>query len=94
VGCAHRLDSDPSKWQLLYIAKLRACVETADFSDAKKDTELKETKKECLIELIDILEDNEAPDTVINSKVLAEAFKTISANLFRTFTNKGKLSAL
>ena len=56
----------------------------------KKDTELKETKKECLIELIDILEDSDAPDTIINEKVLVEAFKTIQANLFRTFTNKCK----
>ena len=56
----------------------------------KKDQELKETKKECLIELIDILDDYDAPDTVINEKVVGEAFKTIQANLFRTFTNKCK----
>lgn len=70
-------DSDPGKWQLLYIAKLRACHEIADFSEVKKDTELKETKKECLIELIDILDDNDAPDTIINQKVLSEAFSMI-----------------
>jgi hypothetical protein len=73
------------------MAKLRACMEIADFTEAKKDTELKEAKKECLIELIDVLEENEAPDTVINEKVLIEAFRMIQANLFRTFTNKGKL---
>jgi hypothetical protein len=66
-------------------------MEIADFTEAKKDTELKEAKKECLIELIDVLEENEAPDTVINEKVLIEAFRMIQANLFRTFTNKGKL---
>jgi hypothetical protein len=66
-------------------------MEIADFTEAKKDTELKEAKKECLIELIDVLEENEAPDTVINEKVLVEAFRMIQANLFRTFTNKGKL---
>jgi hypothetical protein len=73
------------------MAKLRACMEIADFTEAKKDTELKEAKKECLIELIDVLEENEAPDTVINEKILIEAFRMIQANLFRTFTNKGKL---
>ena len=59
------------------MAKLRACMEIADFTEAKKDTELKEAKKECLIELIDVLEENEAPDTVINEKVLIEAFRMI-----------------
>ena len=52
--------------------------------------ELKENKKECLIEIIDLLDENEAPDYVINEKVLSEAIKMISANLFRTFANKGK----
>lgn len=84
------LDSDPSKWQLLYVAKLRACMEIADFTEPKKDIELKENKKECLIELIDILDENDAPSTVINEKVLIEAFKMIQANLFRTFSNKSK----
>jgi len=84
------IDSDPSKWQLLYIAKLRACFDIADFTDAKKDSEFKENKKECLIELIDILDENEAPETIINEKVLIEAFKMIQANLFRTFSNKSK----
>jgi hypothetical protein len=52
---------------------------------------LKENKKECLIEIIDLLDENEAPDYVINEKVLAEAIKMISANLFRTFANKGNV---
>ena len=53
--------------------------------------ELKENKKECLIEIIDVLDESEAVDTIINEKTLAEAIKMISANLFRTFSNKGKL---
>jgi hypothetical protein len=73
------------------MAKLRACMDIADFTEAKKDVELKESKKECLIELIDVLEESEAPDTLINEKVLTEVFRMIQANLFRTFTNKGKL---
>lgn len=52
-------------------------MEVADFMEPKKDTELKENKKECLIELIDILDENDAPSTVINEKVLIEAFKMI-----------------
>lgn len=66
-------------------------MEIADFTEAKKDTELKEAKKECLIELIDVLEESEAPDTLINEKTLTEAFRMIQVNLFRTFTNKGKV---
>jgi hypothetical protein len=66
-------------------------MDIADFTEAKKDVELKESKKECLIELIDVLEESEAPDTLINEKVLIEVFRMIQANLFRTFTNKGKL---
>ena len=81
---------DPSKWQILYLAKLKACHQIADFSDAKKDLELKDNKKETLIEIIDLLDEQEAPDTVINEKVLAAAFKMISENLFRTFANKSK----
>jgi len=73
------------------MAKLRACMDIADFTEAKKDVELKESKKECLIELIDVLEESEAHDTLINDKVLTEVFRMIQANLFRTFTNKGKL---
>jgi len=83
-------DESPSKWQVLYIAKLRACMDMADFSDTKKDVDFKDAKKECLIELIDVLEENDAPDTLINEKVLTESFKMIQTNLFRTFTNKCK----
>lgn len=66
--------------------------EIADFSEAKKDFDLKENKKECLIEVIDVLDEQEASETVINEKTLGEAIKMISANLFRTFSNKGKNS--
>ena len=67
------VDIDPTKWQILYLAKLKACHTIADFSDAKKDVELKENKKETLIEIIDLLDDQEAPDYVINEKVLHAA---------------------
>ena len=45
----------------------------ADFSDSKKDQELKESKKECLIEIIDLLDEQEAPDYVVNEKTLEAA---------------------
>lgn len=51
------IDVDPDKLKSLYIAKLRACYKLADFSDSKKDTDFKEYKKECMIDLIDTLED-------------------------------------
>jgi len=55
------LDSDSKKWQILYLAKVKACsTHFADFTDAKKDIELKDDKKECLIELIDVLDENDA----------------------------------
>ena len=52
---------------------MKACHTIADFSDAKKDVELKENKKETLIEIIDLLDDQDAPDYVINEKVLHAA---------------------
>ena len=64
------LDVDPTKWQILYLAKLKACHTIADFSDSKKDLELKDNKKETLIEIIDLLDEQEAPDYVINEKIL------------------------
>jgi hypothetical protein len=72
------------------MAKLRACHTIADFSEVKKDAELKEDKKECLIEVIDLLDEQEAPDCLFNEKILEAAVNMISANLFRTFSNKSK----
>lgn len=72
------------------MAKLKACHKIADFSDNKKDTELKDAKKECLIEIIDVLDEPEAADYVIKERVLEQAMQMISANLFRTFANKSK----
>lgn len=75
----------------LYIAKLRACYRLADFSDSKKDLEFKEQKKECMIELIDSLDDATlAPQYLFNEHILKEAFKLVESNIFRTFTNKSK----
>ena len=51
------IDVEPEKVKALYIAKIRACYKLADFSDAKKDTEFKDQKKECMIDLIDTLDD-------------------------------------
>jgi hypothetical protein len=48
---------EPDKWKLLYTAKLKACYKLADFSEAKKDQEFKDQKKDTLIDLIDILDD-------------------------------------
>jgi len=73
------------------MAKLKACRDhIADFSDPKKDVDLKEFKKECLIECIDLLDHVDAPEYIMNEQILSESMKTISANLFRTFANKSK----
>ena len=75
------------------MAKLKACRDhIADFSDPKKDVDLKELKKDCMIECIDLLDHSDAPDYIMNEQVLKESMKTISANLFRTFANKSKYS--
>ena len=69
------LDSDSKKWQILYLAKIKACQnQIADFTDPKKDAELKEDKKECLIELIDVLDESDAATTILVEKVLTDAF--------------------
>ena len=76
---------------MIYLAKLKACRDhIADFTDAKKDTDLKDLKKECLIEMIDLIDTYEAADYILNEQVLSESMKTIAANLFRTFANKSK----
>ncbi len=67
---------------------MKFCYKLADFGDAKKDMELKDLKKEALIEVIDILDDPAATQCLLNEQVLKEAIKMIDANLFRTFTNK------
>lgn len=80
------------KWRVLYIAKVKACHKLADFTDAKKDQDLKDQKKDTLIEVIDILDDSAAPQYLLNEQILKEAVKLMEANLFRTFTNKSKKS--
>jgi hypothetical protein len=75
---------------VLYIAKLKACYRVADFSEAKKDQEFKDQKKEALIDLIDTLNEPAAIQLLFNEQILREAIKMIEANLFRTFTNKSK----
>ena len=73
------------------MAKLKACRDhVADFTEIKNDVELKDIKKECLIELIDLLDSQDAPEYIVNEQILSESMKTIAANLYRTFANKSK----
>lgn len=41
-----------------------------------------------MIELIDLLDEQDAPEYVINERTLEAAMQMISINLFRTFANK------
>lgn len=60
-------DCEAAKWPVLYLAKCRAAAtQIADFSDPKKDADLKDDKKECLIELVDVLDESEASETLLN----------------------------
>ena len=71
-------DLNSSKWPLVYIAKCRACgAQIADFGDIKKDQNLKDDKKEALIELIDVLDETDASDALTTDQILTEAFKCI-----------------
>ena len=59
-------DNDPLDWPMLYKLKLKYCYPLANFqADSKKNPEqidFRDKKKEVLIELIDVLDDNNAYD--------------------------------
>ena len=78
----------------MYKLKLLFCHKAADFNaDSKKNPELvdyRDSKKDTLIELIDILEDGRAYDELINEDILRHSMVMIERNIFRTFTNKSK----
>jgi hypothetical protein len=61
---------DKSHWEELYKLKLKFCYKAANFqTEAKKNpehSEFKEKKREVLIELIDVLDDNSASDYLLN----------------------------
>lgn len=62
-------------------------------ADSKKNpdqVEFKDKKRETLIELIDVLDDSEAYDTLLNESILKESMVMISKNVYRTFSNKSK----
>lgn len=40
--------------------------------------------------MIDVLDESEAADVLLTDKIMADAFKMICSNLFRSFTNKSK----
>mgnify|MGYP006084030753 CR=1 FL=1 len=64
------IDVESRKWPIIYLAKLRVCrTQMADFTDGKKDADLKDDKKECLIELIDVLDENDAADCLHTDKI-------------------------
>ena len=88
------VDIDPKQWPQNYKLKLRFCWRIANFqADAKKNPEMiefKEEKRNILIELIDVLDDPEAVDTLLTQDILAESMIMISKNVYRTFSNKSK----
>ena len=85
------VDVDSRQWPVIYLAKLRACqIHMADFSDSKKHIDLKDDKKECLIELIDVLDETDSADCLHTEKIFQESISMIGGNLFRTFANKSK----
>lgn len=73
VPVSHRIE--------LFKAKLKACCVIWNFKDEKADVELKEKKKNTLLELVDYLN---ADSTVYWADVLKTLMITVNANLFRT----------
>lgn len=70
---------------------MRVCHQQFDFRDQKKDVDMKNAKKETLIELIDNLQEGDSE--LFCDIVLQDAFKMISENIFRTFTNKTNIKS-
>lgn len=64
----------------LFRAKLRLCRQTFNFKDAKEDVELKDLKRNTLLELVDYLNANEE---MYSKQNLSELMKTVSSNIFR-----------
>lgn len=52
--------------------------------------EFRDQKRNTLIDLIDILDDNQASDYLLNEVTLAESMQMVSKNVYRTFSNKSK----
>ena len=50
--------------------------------------EFKDKKRETLIELIDILDDNEAAEYLLTDEIMKESMVMITKNVYRTFQNK------
>jgi serine/threonine-protein phosphatase 2A regulatory subunit B' len=76
--------SNRAQRKQLYIMKLRACHQIFSFKDAKVNTELKDKKRETLLEIVDYLD---ADPSFYEKEILSEAFKMINVNLFRTLGN-------
>ena len=86
------LDRDAYDWPELYKYKLIFCCTTANFqAESKKQPEevnFRDQKRETLIELVDVLDESEAYDTLHTEPVLQASMEMIEANIFRTFANK------
>ena len=85
-------DIDSSKWAANFKLKLRFCWQIANFqADAKKNPdqiEFRDKKREVLIELIDVLDDQDATHTLLTEEILEASMQMIGRNVYRTFTNK------
>jgi hypothetical protein len=68
---------------------MQFCYEPANFqADPKKNpeqVEYKDNKREIMIELIDILDENEADEYLHTEETLRAAMIMIEKNIFRTF---------
>lgn len=68
--------------QNLFLAKLKMCCITFDFSDVTKNLKEKDIKRQTLLELVDYIS---SVNSRFNEIVMQEITKMVALNLFRTF---------
>ncbi len=73
----------------LFKAKLRVCNPCFNFKDPKADVELKELKKNTLLECVDYLNAN---SSMYCKPVLQVLMETVNSNIFRTLGRGSPLS--
>ena len=86
------LDREVDEWPDLFKLKLLYCYRAANFqAESKKapeEVEFRDTKRETLIELIDVLDEQMGEDYLHTEAILQACMNMIEANIFRTFQNK------
>ena len=65
---------------------MAACNKPYNFKDPKADLDAKESKKNCLLDLVDYMNANKS---VFNETILKVVVKMVDSNIFRTLGGQG-----